>query len=315
MLNRGGEAPNRQQNDHFSSSCILPFMQMIIRPDGEVSRCCQDALAKTTLGNVETNTIQEIWSGTEYQEFRNNLIESGRKSVKFCENCDSFGISNYFPDIWVDVVARTLVNMVWNQKKAGKKIYLYEDNKVTRYVDKLLKMHGIVIDDIIGSADREILLREDSFTIFSSNDYEVLDEIDYDFKLLGDKYIVYEEVNHSLHTDFIDENLNAETKEFIRFIDTIRSRDTIVFGTGFSAEKINDVFKIDAKYYIDNNQKKEGTDYCGKKIWLPSKLKEENIDDICVVIASLKFNEMKKQLLENSLCKEENIFEGLRYLD
>lgn len=62
-------------------------------------------------------------------------------------------------------------------------------------------------------------------------------------------------------------------------------------------------------------KKKNGTMFEGKKIWLPDKLKEENKDEICVVIASLRYQEMKKQLLDNDLCKEENIFEGLRYLD
>lgn len=315
LLNRGGEAPNRDKGDEFTSSCVLPFMQMIIRPDGKVSRCCQDALAKTTLGDVSGTSVKQVWESEEYNEFRKNLILKGRNSIDFCKNCDSFGVSNYFPEIWTHIVVQVMVEMAWEQKELGKRICVFEDTKGTRGIRRILKYHGLEVEEVLHKEDKIKLVQEDVFTFFDSNDYEILDDIDYEFDLLGKNYIAYEGVAHSLHTEFIDEDENEDTKEFIRFIDTIRNKRTIVFGTGFSALKINNVYHIDAEYYIDNNEKKNGTMFDGKKIWLPDKLSEENVDDICVVIASLRYNEMKKQLVDNGLCKEENIFEGLRYLD
>lgn len=315
LLNRGGEAPNREKGTEFVSSCILPFMQMIVRPDGEVSRCCQDALGKTTLGNVDEESIQQVWESTNYEGFRKGLILQGRNSIDFCKNCDFFGISNYFPEIWTNVVVQAMVDLAWEQKLSGKKVYVYEDTKGTREIRRILKYHGLEIDDILNKKDRDMLVQENAFTFFDSNDYEILDDIDYDFRLLGKNYIVYERVMHSLHTEFVDENENIDTKEFIKFIDTIRNKRTIIFGTGFSALKVNSVYHIDAEYYIDNNEKKNGTEYEGKRVWLPQKLVDENMDEICVVIASLKFNEMKKQLIDNKWCKEDRIFDGLRYLD
>lgn len=315
LLNRGGEAPNREKGDEFTSSCVLPFMQMIIRPDGKVSRCCQDALAKTTLGDVSKQSVKQTWESEEYADFRKDLILQGRNKVDFCKYCDSFGVTNYFPEYWTHVVVEAMVEMAWKQRQAGKKICVFEDTKGTREIRNILKYHGLEVDAILHREDKEELTKENVFTFFDSNDYDILDEIDYNFKLLGKNYIAYEGVTHSLHTEFIDEDENADTKEFIRFIDTIRQKRTIVFGTGFSAVKINSIYHIDAEYYIDNNEKKNGTIFEGKKIWLPDRLKEENKDEICVVIASLRYQEMKKQLLDNDLCKEENIFEGLRYLD
>lgn len=315
LLNRGGEAPNREQKENFISSCVFPFMQMIIRPDGEISRCCQDALAKTTLGDVSKSSIKEVWEGENYLEFRKNLIDFGRGSIDFCKNCDSFGIMNYFPEIWTHTVVQAMVELVWEKKLQGKNIYVYEDNKQTRKIKDILAYHGIKIDGILLEKDNKVLISDNSFVIFSSSDYEVLDEIDYNLKKIGENYIVYEGVTHSLHTEFIDENENVETKNFIHFIDTIRNKKTIIFGTGFSAKKMNSVYDIDAAYYIDNNERKSGSYFDGKEVWLPQKLSEENIEDICVVIASIRYSEMKKQLIDNGLCKEENIFEGLRYLD
>lgn len=315
LLNRGGVAPNRDHNDQFVSACVFPFMQLIIRPDGKISRCCQDALAKTTLGDVNTSSIQEVWEGKEYQEFRKNMYTEGRCSVDFCRNCDMFGIMNYFPEVWTHIVTNAMVELVWKQKLSGKKIFLYNDNKETRNIAEILNFNGLKVDGNVFGVDKEKILNDKNFTIFTSCDDKILDEIDVNFKLMGKQYIVYEGVSHSLHTEFIDEDENKDVKEFIRFIDVIRNKKTIVFGTGFSATKVNSVYAIDAAYYIDNNEKKEGSEFGGKKVWLPKKLADEKIDDICVVVASIRYQEMKKQLIDNNLCKEENIFEGLRYLD
>ena len=45
LTSRGGNAPNRKQiPDYSKDRCILPFRQMIVRPDGKVSLCCNDAI-------------------------------------------------------------------------------------------------------------------------------------------------------------------------------------------------------------------------------------------------------------------------------
>lgn len=315
LLNRGGVAPNRSSEDAFTSSCAFPFMQLIIRPDGKISRCCQDALAKTTLGDVSENTVKEVWEGKEFKAFRDELINEGRNSIDFCKNCDSFGIVNYFPEIWAHTVLNAFVDLVWEKKQEGKQIYLFENNKITKKIKRILELHGLRIDGILYAKDITLIKSPEAFTVFSSSDYNLLDEIDYDFKLLGKNYLVFDDVKHSLNAEFFDEEENGDVKELIQFIDTVRNKKTVVFGTGFSAQKLQSVFHLEVAYYIDNNQNKAGSDFNSKKVWLPTKLEKEDKENLCVVIASVKFNEMKTQLLENDLCKEENIFEGLKFLD
>lgn len=315
LLNRGGAAPNRVSEDNFTSSCVFPFMQLIIRPDGKISRCCQDALANTTLGDVSKETIKEVWEGHEFSDFREELINKGRNSIDFCKNCDSFGIVNYFPEIWTHTVLNAFVNLVWEKKQKGRKIYIFEKNKVTKKVKKILELHGLRVDGILYSKDIEIIKAPESFTVFSSSDYELLDDLDYDFNLLGKSYIVFDDVKHSLNNEFFDEEENTDVEELIQFVDTVRNKKTVIFGTGFSAQKLQRVFHLDVAYYIDNNQNKTGTEFNSKMVWLPAKLKEEAKENLCVVIASVKYDEMKSQLIKNALCKEENIFEGLKFLD
>jgi len=86
---RGGAAPNRGEIRTLASSCLLPFMQMVIRPDGKLSLCCNDALGENTLGDLNHASILEIWNGAEYRAIRER-IQRGRARIPTCAGCDTF---------------------------------------------------------------------------------------------------------------------------------------------------------------------------------------------------------------------------------
>ena len=90
LTSRGGNAPNRTHAVTYDSDrCTLPYKQMIIRPDGKVSLCCNDALGKYTLGDLYKNTIEEIWYGPQFSMVRKCLYE-GRENWGDCKYCDTF---------------------------------------------------------------------------------------------------------------------------------------------------------------------------------------------------------------------------------
>jgi radical SAM protein with 4Fe4S-binding SPASM domain len=89
--NRGGQSKNRMFTYKLKSSCSLPFKQLIVRPDGKISLCCNDPLGKCTLGDVTKQPLVEIWNSKEYQKVRENLYKKGRSSISLCEFCDNFG--------------------------------------------------------------------------------------------------------------------------------------------------------------------------------------------------------------------------------
>lgn len=92
LTSRGGDAPNRQQMISYGEEkCALPFQQMVVRPDGKVSLCCNDSLGKCTLGDLTKQTILDVWYGSQFQMVRKCLAE-GRKNWKHCEFCDTFYI-------------------------------------------------------------------------------------------------------------------------------------------------------------------------------------------------------------------------------
>lgn len=90
LTTRGGDAPNRTEvaiEKHIS--CIHPFQQLIIRPDGKISLCCNDPLGKMTMGDASKESLVDIWYGEKYRTMRKQIID-GREHVEHCKNCDVF---------------------------------------------------------------------------------------------------------------------------------------------------------------------------------------------------------------------------------
>src|SRR5262249_27666746 len=68
--------------------CPIPFRQMVVRPTGEVSLCCNDALGQATMGDLRRQSITEVWHGKEFRELRAELLRAGRRHLKLCNVCD-----------------------------------------------------------------------------------------------------------------------------------------------------------------------------------------------------------------------------------
>ena len=75
---------------HF---CILPWIHLHVAQNGRVSPCCNN---KRFLGNVQEQSIKDIWNGKKFEEIREqfkndipdkrcthcyNIEKSGKKSL------------------------------------------------------------------------------------------------------------------------------------------------------------------------------------------------------------------------------------------
>ena len=93
LTSRGGDSPNRKEVvDVSNDRCVMPFYQLIIRPDGKVSLCCNDPLGKTTLGDINNSSIYDIWYGDKHKSIAYS-ISKGRANFEHCKNCDVFNIA------------------------------------------------------------------------------------------------------------------------------------------------------------------------------------------------------------------------------
>ena len=89
LSSRGGNAPNcAPPSKPISAGCRYPFTQFIVRPDGRVSLCCNDALGQMTLGDLNEQSIAAIWRGDACTRIRAAMIEKGRAGIPLCARCD-----------------------------------------------------------------------------------------------------------------------------------------------------------------------------------------------------------------------------------
>ena len=66
--------------------CYRPWLTFTVLWDGRVSLCCADFDGKTILGNVNTQSIADIWNAEPYREARRQHLESGGPDI--CRACD-----------------------------------------------------------------------------------------------------------------------------------------------------------------------------------------------------------------------------------
>jgi sulfatase maturation enzyme AslB (radical SAM superfamily) len=66
--------------------CYRPWLTFTVLWDGRVSLCCADFDGRTILGNLNTQTIAEVWNGEMYRQVRREHLESGGPDV--CRACD-----------------------------------------------------------------------------------------------------------------------------------------------------------------------------------------------------------------------------------
>lgn len=92
LTSRGGNAPNRKELVEYPDDrCLLPYKQMIVRPTGQVSLCCNDALGEWTLGDLTKESVTDVWYGTKFTKVREALYK-GRKFCGNCKYCDTFNM-------------------------------------------------------------------------------------------------------------------------------------------------------------------------------------------------------------------------------
>ena len=73
------------KND-MGNHCWRMWSGCVITWDGRVVPCCFDKDAKYDMGNLNENTLPEIWANPSYRDFRKKVL-MGRKEIDICSNC------------------------------------------------------------------------------------------------------------------------------------------------------------------------------------------------------------------------------------
>lgn len=67
--------------------CAYPFYVMAVNSDGKVSVCGNDWSQQTIVGDVTSQSLQDIWNGEELYQFRMMMLNKSRTQNKACGEC------------------------------------------------------------------------------------------------------------------------------------------------------------------------------------------------------------------------------------
>ena len=79
--------------------CSYPWRQLPILVDGSATTCCADAEGEIKLGDVNTQTVEEIWNGEPMEQLRRGFINKQTVHPRClrCENAND--IAEFFPAV------------------------------------------------------------------------------------------------------------------------------------------------------------------------------------------------------------------------
>ena len=105
LSNRGGKSPNNKNTEKiYRSRCILPYMETFIFSDGTVGLCCCDVEKTFCFGNVNENTIFDIFNCEQLKDIRRKM-KNGRDGIDYCKFCD-FESKNKRRKNWVKLYSK-----------------------------------------------------------------------------------------------------------------------------------------------------------------------------------------------------------------
>ena len=88
LTNRAGSAPNKKNTQKIvDETCLMPYTDMFIFPDGRMGICCCDNFESTTLADLTKTPLKEAWNSNPYKNVRNAVRET-RANFDFCKYCD-----------------------------------------------------------------------------------------------------------------------------------------------------------------------------------------------------------------------------------
>ena len=87
LSGRGGIVSNAP--DSLTLPCYAPSEMMIVRANGDVTLCHEDALGEVVLGNLERESLECVWFSERARKLR-ALLEQGHRAVAGgpCTFCD-----------------------------------------------------------------------------------------------------------------------------------------------------------------------------------------------------------------------------------
>ena len=86
-----------QQIEFYSDKpCVSVFSSFAINYDGEVQLCDSDVEQQYIMGNIQENSIKEIWQSEKFETIRKYHANGQRNQIEICKGCNHW--SRYFSE-------------------------------------------------------------------------------------------------------------------------------------------------------------------------------------------------------------------------
>ena len=79
---------HKRFNQMNTAPCAQLWKWMVVYWDGSSVLCCADMFSRTSLGNLQSNSIKEIWNGPAMKNLRKKMINRERFEIPICKDCD-----------------------------------------------------------------------------------------------------------------------------------------------------------------------------------------------------------------------------------
>lgn len=74
---------------NLNKPCRVIFEDLTILSNGKVALCCMDWKNSINLGELNNQTIDEIWNSNLYEKIRDNHLKKQRNLIPLCKNCSA----------------------------------------------------------------------------------------------------------------------------------------------------------------------------------------------------------------------------------
>jgi len=88
LHNFGGGRSPREAARVVCTVCDYPWRTMVILHDGRVVPCCLDYDGKLVVGDVNRQTLAEVWNGPDYTALRADFKRLDYRPHPVCLGCD-----------------------------------------------------------------------------------------------------------------------------------------------------------------------------------------------------------------------------------
>jgi hypothetical protein len=88
LHNYGGGRGYNQMGKKIVSVCYFPWTSMSVLWDGRVGTCCMDSNGVQVLGDLNSQTVKEVWTGPVLTGVRDDFRKLQYDAYPVCRSCD-----------------------------------------------------------------------------------------------------------------------------------------------------------------------------------------------------------------------------------